>query len=96
MRKYEVMYIVNASLEEEKRVALIENLHGIITNGGGSIVKVDEWGLRDFAYPIEDMTKGYYVVTTFNADNECEKEFDRLMRINANVVRYMIVKLDEE
>lgn len=96
MKKYEVMYIVNASLEEEKRVALIETLHGIITNGGGSIDKVDEWGLRDFAYPIEDMNKGYYVVTTFSADNECVKEFDRLMRINANVVRYMVIKLDEE
>ena len=44
MKKYEVMYIINASLEDEKRVALIENLHGIITNGGGSIVKVYEWG----------------------------------------------------
>ena len=66
MKNYEVMYIVNASVEEEKRVALIENLHNIITTAGGSIVKVDEWGLRDFAYEIEGMTKGYYVVTTYD------------------------------
>ncbi|MCI7222347.1 MAG: 30S ribosomal protein S6 [Firmicutes bacterium] len=96
MKNYEVMYIVNASVEEEKRVALIENLHNIITTAGGSIVKVDEWGLRDFAYEIEGMTKGYYVVTTFTADNAGVKEFDRLMRINPNVVRYMIVNLDQE
>ncbi|MDY4972617.1 MAG: 30S ribosomal protein S6 [Erysipelotrichaceae bacterium] len=96
MKNYEVMYIVNASVEEEKRVALIENLHNIITTAGGSIVKVDEWGLRDFAYEIEGMTKGYYVVTTFTADNAGVKELDRLMRINPNVVRYMIVNLDQE
>lgn len=92
MRKYEVMYIVNASLEDAKRQEVIENLHGIITNMGGTIVNVDEWGVKEFAYRIEDMTKGYYMVVTFEADNACVAEFDRLMRINNNVVRYMIVK----
>ncbi len=96
MRKYEVMYIVNASLEDAKRQEVIESTHGIITDNGGKIVKVDEWGVKEFAYRIEDMTKGYYVVVTFEADNAAIAEFDRLTRINQNVVRYMIVKLDEE
>lgn len=96
MRKYEVMYILNASLEDEKRVALIDNLHAIITDNGGKIEKVDEWGIREFAYEIEHMSKGYYVVTTFMAENQAVKEFDRLMRINANVIRYLNLKLDEE
>ncbi|MCF0109574.1 MAG: 30S ribosomal protein S6 [Erysipelotrichaceae bacterium] len=95
MKKYEVMYIVNASLEDEKRAALIESLHGIITNHGGNIVKVDEWGIREFAYRIEDMTKGYYVVTTFEANAEGVSEFDRLSRINPNVVRHMIIKMED-
>ncbi|SJZ37709.1 30S ribosomal protein S6 [Anaerorhabdus furcosa] len=95
MRKYEVMYIVNASLEDAKRQEVIESMHGIITNGGGKIVNVDEWGVKEFAYRIEDMTKGYYMVVTFEADNETVKEFERLMRINANIVRFMIVKQDE-
>ncbi|MEG0659822.1 MAG: 30S ribosomal protein S6 [Anaerorhabdus sp.] len=51
--------------------------------------------MKEFAYRIEDMTKGYYVVVTFEADNETVKEFDRLMRINSNIVRYMIIKQDE-
>ena len=92
MRTYEVMYIIKASLEEEKRTALIETISGIITKEGGKIVKTDEWGMRDFAYRIDDMTKGYYVVLAFEADNACVKEFDRLMRINPNVVRFMITK----
>jgi small subunit ribosomal protein S6 len=95
MRTYEVMYIIKASLEEEKRTALIETLSGIITNEGGKIVKTDEWGMRDFAYEIDDMTKGYYVVTTFESENEGLKEFDRLMRINSNVVRFTIVRRDD-
>ncbi|MFV0480148.1 MAG: 30S ribosomal protein S6 [Anaerorhabdus sp.] len=96
MRKYEVMYIVNASLEDEKRQEVIENTHAIITSNGGKIEKVDDWGVKEFAYRIDDMTKGYYVVVTLEADNAAIAEFDRLTRINSNVVRYMIVKLDEE
>ena len=92
MKKYEVMYIINASVEEDKRAALINDLSKIITNQGGKVVNTDEWGMRDFAYRIDDMTKGYYVVSAFEADNACVKEFDRLMGLNANVVRFMITK----
>ena len=74
MKKYEVMYIVNASLDDAARQQVIDGLHAIIT----------------------DMTKGYYMVVTFEADNATVKEFDRLARINANVVRYMIIKQEEK
>ncbi|MDD6457688.1 MAG: 30S ribosomal protein S6, partial [Lactimicrobium massiliense] len=50
------MYIINASVEEDKRSALISDLNKIITNQGGKVVKTDEWGMRDFAYRIDDMT----------------------------------------
>ena len=59
MSKYEVMYIINAGVEDDKRAALIESLNGIITREGGKVVNVNEWGMRDFAYRIDDMTKGY-------------------------------------
>ena len=91
MRKYEIMYIVNASLEDAKRAEVISNLHEIITTNGGNITDVNEWGLKEFAYKIEDMSKGYYVVLNFEANNECLAEFDRLIGINKNVIRYMIV-----
>ena len=95
MSKYEVMYIINAGVEDDKRAALIESLNGIITREGGKVVNVNEWGMRDFAYRIDDMTKGYYVVVNFEADNAGVKEFYRLMRINPNVVRFLIVNMDE-
>lgn len=88
------MYILNSSLEEAARKETMDTLSAIITNGNGTIEKVDEWGMREFAYKIEDMTKGYYVVLTVLADNAVVSEFDRICRINSNVVRHMIVKRD--
>ncbi len=96
MRKYELMYIVKPHLEEEARNALIESLHAILTNNGATIESVDEWGLRDLAYEIDHITKGYYVVTTFTSDDSAINEFDRLTRINRDVIRHMIVRLDDQ
>ncbi|MBQ3375913.1 MAG: 30S ribosomal protein S6 [Erysipelotrichaceae bacterium] len=96
MRKYEIMYILNASLEEAARNELMNTLHAIITDDGGEIDKIDEWGIKEFAYRIEDMTKGYYVVVTFHSGNEAVAELDRICRINQNVVRHMIVNLEEK
>ena len=95
MNQYETMYIIKSDLDDAARASLIEEMHGIITAHNGTIDNVDEWGMRDFAYEIDDMTKGYYVVTLFEAENECLKEFDRLMRINPNVVRFMTVSRDD-
>ncbi len=95
MKKYEIMYIVNASLEDASREKLNESLFEIITNAGGSIDNVDHWGCKEFAYEINHMTKGYYTVMNVTANNEGIAEFDRLTRINTNVIRTMVVKLDE-
>ncbi len=96
MRKYEIMYILNASLEEAARQETIDTLHKIITDDGGTIDKIDEWGVREFAYRIEDMTKGYYMVVEFQADSAAVAELDRICRINQNVVRHLIVNLEEK
>ena len=54
MNKYEIMFIVKPDVEEETRNALIENFKNILTNGEGTVDNVNEWGLRDFAYEIQD------------------------------------------
>ena len=95
MRKYEAMYILNATLGDDARNALIEKLHGILTTDGGKIEEVNEWGVKEFAYPINHMTKGYYVVTKFEANAEAIKEFDRIARIESACVRHMIVNLEK-
>ncbi|MGL5979082.1 MAG: 30S ribosomal protein S6 [Erysipelotrichaceae bacterium] len=96
MKKYEIMYIVNASLEEAARQEVMSGLEAIITTHNGSIDKVDDMGVREFAYEIEKMTKGHYVVMNVSATNEGVAEFDRLTRINNNVVRFMIIKTEDE
>lgn len=90
MKKYEIMYIVKDGLDEEARKAEIEKLHGILTGKGAKITEVKEWGLRNFAYPINDMIKGYYVVIKVTADEEALKEFARLSKIDQNVVRHLV------
>ncbi len=96
MKKYEIMYIVNASLSDEARAEVMNNLHAIITDHQGSIDSVDEWGVKEFAYEIKHMNKGYYVVANVTANNEGIHEFERLARINHNVVRFLVVKTEGE
>ena len=65
MRKYEIMYILNANLTEEERVAIQEKLHGCLTANGETLeVNEKDWGLRELAYPINFQTTGYYTVVT--------------------------------
>ena len=96
MNQYETMYIIKSSLDDAAKAALVEELHGIITNHGGTIDNVDDWGLRDFAYEIDGMSKGYYVVTTYSVEVEGLNEFKRLLGINANVVREMTINCAEK
>lgn len=90
MKKYEIMYILKSSLDDAARKAQIEKLHGIITKNGGKVNNVNEWGLRDLAYPIKKEIKGYYVVIKIEADNVALKEFDRLTRFDVNVLRTLV------
>ena len=95
MKKYEIMYILSANLNEEERTALQEKLHGCLTANGETLeVNEKDWGLRELAYPINFQTNGYYVVLTLEAkDDEGIKEFRRNCRIDTNVLREMVVAL---
>lgn len=96
MKQYETMYIIKPTLDDAARAALVEQMHGIITAHDGSIDNVDDWGMREFAYEIDHMSKGYYVVVTFTVGVEGLNEFDRLMRINSDVIRLMTIANDEK
>lgn len=90
MKKYEIMYILKAGLDDAARKAEVDKLHGIFTSNGGKIADVNEWGLREFAYPIKKETKGYYVVIKIEADNVALNEFDRITRFDNNVLRTLV------
>ena len=95
MKKYEIMYILDANLDEANRKNVIETLNKILTDNGAKISDVNEWGNRELAYEIKKQTRGYYVVTTLtSSDAKATDEFNRLAKINNNVLRHMIVNLD--
>ena len=96
MRKYEIMYILRADLDETARGEEMNNIANLLTSNGAEITKTDEkFGMRDLAYPINDETKGYYVVLKVNADQAALSEFNRKVKINPNVLRRLVtVDLD--
>jgi len=95
MRDYEVMYIVRPDMEEEARKELIERFNNILTENGGTVDKVDEMGSRRLAYEIDNYRDGYYVVVNFKANEQAVNEFDRLAKFSDDIVRHMVVRLDE-
>ena len=95
MRDYELLFVLDPSLDEEAKAGLIEKVKDVI-NAGGEAGEADVWGDRKLAYNIGKKSTGYYVVLPFKADAELPKELDRRLRINENVMRHIIVCQDEE
>ncbi|MBQ7250184.1 MAG: 30S ribosomal protein S6 [Bacilli bacterium] len=90
MGKYEIMYILVPTLEDEARKNEIAKLHGILAEQKCQVKDVKEWGLRDFAYPMKKLNKGYYVVIKVTAEPAGLNEFSRLAKLDNNVVRFLI------
>ena len=91
MRKYETIFILDPSLDEETVKANIEKFKGVIENGGGTVENVDFWGKRKLAYEIAKVSEGYYTLVSFTAGTELPRELDRIFRITDGVIRHIIV-----
>lgn len=96
MYNYESMYILKPDMEDERRDALIKRFADVVTANGGEISQIDEWGKRRLAYPINYINDGYYVLMTFKAPPELPRELERNYKISDDVMRYMVVNLDNE
>ncbi|MCI8648341.1 MAG: 30S ribosomal protein S6 [Firmicutes bacterium] len=95
MTNYEVMFIIDPMLEDDKKEATVEAVQQII-NADGEVSKVDVWGMKKLAYPIQKKNDGYYVVIEFKASPNLPKELDRRLKISDNVMRHMIINNDEK
>lgn len=96
MNKYEMMFIVKTTLEEAVVKKTVKNLETIISDMKGKLLDTKEMGQRELAYPIKKEISGFYYVFTFNADTDLVNELDRKSRIDENIIRHLIIKLDEE
>ena len=95
MTNYEVMFIIDAALEDEKKEAAIETVKETI-GADGEVTNADVWGMRKLAYPIRKKNEGYYVVLEFKGSQSLPKELDRRLKISDHIVRHMIVNRDEK
>lgn len=96
MENYEIMFIVKATLDEESVKKEVKSLEKIITDFKGKVKETKDMGQRELAYPIKKQITGFYYVLTIEANHEAIAEFDRKSRINENILRHQIIKLDEE
>ena len=95
MRNYEVMFVIDPALEDAKKDATVESVQSIIA-ADCEVGKVDVWGMRKLAYPIDKKEEGYYAVVEFQGNPTLPKELDRRLKISDNVIRHIIINKDEQ
>jgi len=92
LRDYEAVYIFDSSIEETAINEKLDRYHGLLTgDGAGQVTAVDHWGKRQLAYPIDDRDNGYYVVTHFNAAPTALPEYERVLKLDEQLLRYLVV-----
>ncbi len=94
LRQYEAMLIFNPEIEEEARDQLIERTKNNITENGGEIIEIDEWGTRELAYEINDFTTGYYTAIQFHGNGDVVEEIEYDFRILDSIIRFLVVRQD--
>jgi len=94
---YEILYIIRPDIDEENKKALVERFDTILSNNGAEITESKDWAKRRFAFEIEDYKEGtYHLVNITSENSDAIDEFERLARINDDILRHMIVRLDNK
>lgn len=94
VRSYEMVVILQADLEDHNAVS--EEIAEVVRGLGAEVEKVDLWGKKRFAYPIEKQVEGFYLLYTFKLDPAQIKEMERILRLKSQVIRHMVVNLEEK
>jgi len=92
--KYETIFVVSAELEEEAVNTLITKFKDMIS-ANGTVEKVEDWGKRKLAYPIDDVTDGYYTLVNYSAAHDFPAELERVFNITDGILRSLTVKVEE-
>ena len=92
MKKYEVMFILRSNLEQDVNKNEVANVEKIFANNESKVLETKEWGLRELAYEIQKMRKGYYVWMLVEATPKAIEEFNRVVGYNENIIRNIVVK----
>ena len=95
MRLYESVFIARQDISTGQVDALCDEFAGIVTEGGGKILKKEYWGLKSLAYRIKKNRKGHYVLFNIEADAATMDEYDRKLGLNEDVIRVLTVRIEE-
>ena len=97
MRTYEIMYIVRPNIEEDAKKALVERFNCILASEGSEVLEEKDWGKRRLAYEINDFKEGFYNIVRIKTDNnKSTDEFQRLAKINDDIIRYIVIREDQD
>ena len=95
MNKYESVLIARQDLGASQVNTLVDELKNVISAQGGEVVRVDNWGLKNLAYRIKKNRKGHYVLMNISAPADAVAEYERVMRVNEDIIRYMTVRVED-
>jgi small subunit ribosomal protein S6 len=93
MTKYEAVYIIDPTLEEEQVKGIVEKFNNLVSQNG-ELENTEEWGKKKLAYEVQDQKEGYYVLMNFKANPDFPAELERNFKITEGVLKYLIVKKD--
>lgn len=96
MTKYEIMFIVKATLEETALNNITKEVQNLITDNKSTVIEFKDMGRKKLAYPINKEISGFYYLMNVEANKETIEEFDRKLRINENILRHLILKKESE
>ena len=96
MRKFETLLLLSPELSADNREGIINALTAIIAREKGIMVEVDNWGMRDLAYPVRKLMRGFYVRLVYQAPAELIAELERNIRITDGIFKFVTVKLADE
>ena len=95
MKKYKIMFIVRPDMEEAEIKKTAESIKKVLTDKKAKVLEEKAMGQRELAYEINKMTTGYYYLYVVEASSEAEQEFNRVARINENILRSIVVKVED-
>ncbi|SRR6056297_2153418 len=96
MRNYESLYIVHPEVVGDELTALVDKFQKVLSDQNVEIVKLDNWGVRKLAYPIKKVERGSYVQILFSAGPEVVAEYERRLRLDEHILRFLTVRLDRD
>ncbi len=96
MSKYELTLVVSANIEDDERAAVVEKNKALIERFGGKVTNVEEAGKKRLAYEIQKQKEAFYYFIQFDAETTAPEEIESRVRIMDNVLRYLIVRTDEQ